>query len=141
AFDGGATGASRAVNADLDTLPLYLEAGAIVPMLRDTIDTLSPVVAASPIDSFATDPGVLFVRIAPGPASTFAVYDGTKLAQAPNGLQYAPGTVFGKGAMFEVIATAMPASVRNGSTTLAQQASFAALKAATSGWFWEPATG
>jgi alpha-D-xyloside xylohydrolase len=141
AQDGGAMGAKHAVTADLDTLPLFVEAGGIVPMLRDTIDTLSPVAAASSVDSFATDPGVLWVRVAPGPASTFAVYDGTKVAQAPNGLQYAPGSVFAKGALFELIATAMPAMVRNGSTVLVAQASFAALKAAPSGWFWEAATG
>ena len=37
-------------------------AGALVPMLRDTVDTLSPVDRRRRIDSFATDPGVLWVR-------------------------------------------------------------------------------
>ena len=52
-------------------------------------------------------------------------------------MSYTPGSVFTKGAMFEIIATAQPASVG----TLTQRASLAALEAAPDGWFWEPATG
>ena len=141
ALDGGAGGTMHAVTADLDTLPLYVGAGGIVPMLRDTIETLAPVPAASSIDSFAADPGVLWVRVAPGPASTFTVYDGTKLGQGPGTLSYAPGSVFARGALFEAIATAKPASVHDGATALVEQPSLAALKAATSGWFWDAATG
>lgn len=122
--------------ADLDTLPLYLAAGAIVPMLRPTIETLSAVTTPT-IDSFASDAGVLYVRVAPGPSSSFTVYDGTRLAQAPGTVTYTPGAVFTEGALFEVIATANPASVGS----LVPQASLAALEAAPSGWFWEPATG
>jgi alpha-D-xyloside xylohydrolase len=122
--------------ADVDTLPLYIAAGAIIPMLRPTIETLSPVTTTT-IDSFDTDPGVLSARVAPGPASFFIVYDGTKLSQAPHEVTYVPGSVFTKGALFEVIATAQPMSV----SPLTQQASLAALEAAPDGWFWEPATG
>jgi len=52
-------------------------------------------------------------------------------------VSYTPGAVFTKGAMFEVIAHAQPSSVPG----LTQQSSLAALEAAQSGWFWEPATG
>jgi alpha-D-xyloside xylohydrolase len=122
--------------ADLDTLPLYLAAGAIIPMLRPTIETLSPV-ASSTIDSFASDAGILYVRVAPGPASTFTVYDGSQLAQAPGSVTFTPGSVFTKGAQFEVIATAQPSAVG----TLTHRTSLAALEAAPDGWFWESATG
>lgn len=123
--------------ADLDTLPLFIAAGGIVPMLRPTIETLSPVAVGSTVDSFASDPGVLWVRVAPGAASSFTVYDGTTLAQRPGSVSYTPGAVFAEGAMFELIATPSPTTVG----TLAQRASLAALEAASDGWFWEPATG
>jgi len=127
--------------ADLDTLPLYVAAGAMIPMLRPTVETLSPV-TSSTIDSFASDAGVLYVRVAPGPLSTFTVYDGTLLVQAPRELTYKPGSVFTKGVVFEVIATGQPISVRSTiSGTLIQRASLAALETAPDGWFWEPATG
>ena len=122
--------------ADLDTLPLYLAAGAIIPMLRPTIETLSSV-ATSTIDSFASDAGILYVRVAPGPASTFTVYDGTQLAQSAGSVTFTPGSVFTTGAQFEVIATAQPSSVG----TLTHRTSLAALEAAPDGWFWESATG
>jgi alpha-D-xyloside xylohydrolase len=141
AFDGGTAGAKQTVTAPLDVLPLYLAAGAIIPMLRPTIDTLSPVAAASPVDSFATDAGVLSVRIVPGPMSTFTVYDGTLITQSPNSIKLAPGRVFDHGALFEVIATAMPASIMNGSVAVPQLGSLAAVQAAASGWYWEAATG
>ena len=125
--------------ANVDVLPLYLARGAIVPLLRKTIDTLAPATMTG-VDSFANDPGVLAVRVAPGAsATTVAVYDGTMLGQHP--LSYAPGSVFDKGALFEQIATAMPTSVATAQGPLAHQASLAALEAAPSGWFWETATG
>jgi alpha-D-xyloside xylohydrolase len=133
-WDGSPQTGTITAPADLDTLPLYVARGAIIPMLRPTIETLSPTTQR---DSFATDAGTLYVRIAPGPASTFTVYDGTQLAQTPGSVTYTPGSVFTKGAMFEIIATAQPSSVG----TLTQQSSLAALEAAPDGWFWEPATG
>jgi alpha-D-xyloside xylohydrolase len=129
------------VGADLDTLPLFVARGGIVPMLRPSIETLAPV-TGSTIDSFATDPGVLWVRVAPGGSPTnFMVYDGTIVGQHVGELTYTPGTAFVKGAMFEVIAIQMPAMVSTQAATLAPRASRAALEAAADGWFWEPATG
>ncbi|HTR56204.1 MAG TPA: TIM-barrel domain-containing protein [Kofleriaceae bacterium] len=145
-WDGQSYSGTITAPADLDTLPLYLAEGGIVPMLRDTIDTLAPVAAGSQaaIDSFATDPGVLWVRVAPGAAATqLAVYDGTQLAQQAGTVSYMPGTVYTEGALFEVIATpTAPTQVTANGTALAQQASLAALKAAGTGWFHDPsATG
>ena len=135
-WDGATYSGTFTAAADLDTLPLYVEAGALVPMLRDTIDTLSPVASGSTVDSFASDAGILWVRTAPGSGS-FTVYDGTQLARGTASLTYTPGNVFVKGALFESIATAMPSSVAG----LTQHASLAELQSAGSGWFWEPATG
>ena len=144
AYDGGTAGMKASVPAPLDTLPLFIARGGIVPMLRDTVETLSAVPANSPIDSSANAPGVLWVRVAPGPTrTTFTVYDGTKLAQTGGtALTYTAGTLFTAGALFEVIATpSAPASVHDGATVLQQRGSLMALKQATDGWFWEAATG
>lgn len=59
------------VDAPLGTLPLYLRAGAIVPMLRPTVMTLSPVQAPHDhIDSYDTDPGRLWGRLVPAGGAT-----------------------------------------------------------------------
>jgi alpha-D-xyloside xylohydrolase len=64
----------------LDRVALYARAGAIVPMLRETVDTLA--VATDPeVDSYANDPGVLTVRVYPGEgARTFETLGGTTIA-------------------------------------------------------------
>jgi alpha-D-xyloside xylohydrolase len=140
--DGGTAGTEFDVPADLHTLPLFLAAGGIVPMLRDNIETLSPVAAGSAIESYANDAGVLWARVAPGSNKTsFKLYDGTELGQQSGSgqvaLTYTPGpsAVFGHGAMFEVISAPSVTSVMNGGTALTQQASLEALKTASEGWF------
>ncbi|HEY1812771.1 MAG TPA: TIM-barrel domain-containing protein [Kofleriaceae bacterium] len=140
-WTGDATtgGSSQSIDAPLATLPLYIAAGAIVPLLDPSIETLAASTDGTP--SFANDAGVLDVRVAPGPASSFAAYDGTQLAQAPGSLSYTPGAVFREGARFELIATPPPATVLANGAPLAQAASLDALAAAGSGWFWESATG
>ena len=143
-YDGGPAGAKHSVPADLDTLPLFVQRGAIIPMLRDTVETLAAVANPAAIDSFGSDPGVLWVRVAPGPTATaFTVYDGSKLAQTGGtALSFTAGSVFTHGALFEVIATpSAPASVHASGTLLTQRASLAALQAATDGWFWDASTG
>ena len=122
---------TKTVIADITTLPLYVR-GA-VPMLRDGIETLAPVANAA-TDSFATDPGVLWVRTVGGSTT---LYDGTAIA----GLEITSGSVFTQGALFEAIAQPQPSGVHVGATALVQAASLAALQTAATGWFWEPATG
>ena len=51
----------------------------MVPMLRPTIDTLSPTTEPERVDSYATDPGVLYVLGAPGEPTTVELFDGTRL--------------------------------------------------------------
>lgn len=62
-----------------DRIALYARAGAIVPLLRDTVDTLAP--ATDPdVDSYANDPGVLTVRLYPGEGRrTFETLGGTRI--------------------------------------------------------------
>ena len=143
------------VTVDVDTLPLFIPEGGIVPMLRDTLDTMSPVSAENQatIDSFSTDPGVLWIRVAPGTTSTsFHVYDGAAITQQKQSggaidLSFTPAgasPVFTEGAMFEVIGvgTTAPGGVTASSAPLTATASLTALKAATIGWFFDPcATG
>lgn len=94
------------VDAPLGVLPLYLRDGAIVPMLRPTIDTLSPTTTPALVDSFATSPGKLWVRVSAGDATSFDVYDGTRLEQSMTDstitLGITPGSVFREGAIFTV---------------------------------------
>lgn len=89
------------VTAPLGTLPLYLRAGAIVPMLRPSVRTLSPVGDPS-IDSYDTDPGRLWGRVVPPPpdaATDRTLHDGTGLAVATSTtgdvhLTYTPGAAY-----------------------------------------------
>jgi alpha-D-xyloside xylohydrolase len=99
------------VEAPLDVLPLFVRAGAIVPLLRPTIDTLAP--ATDPdVDSFANDAGLLHVLFAPGPAHRFEVYDGTIIERDGPDIHLVPGRVFTKGFVLELIATPRPSTVR-----------------------------
>jgi alpha-D-xyloside xylohydrolase len=143
ARDGGAAGMKATVAAPLDTLPLYLARGAIVPTLRETIDTLSPTTMAG-VESYANDPGILVVRVAPGPVTTsFTLFDGSALAQDANAtaLSVTPGTKFKAGVLFEVIATAAAPSTVTADTlgALTKRTSRNALDSASEGWFHDPA--
>jgi len=107
-FDGDVLSAGeQTVDAPLSKIPLFLKRGGMVPMLRPTIDTLSPVADPSLVDSFDADAGVLWVRVFPGEASSFELYDGTVITQESTGsgavLGYQAGTVFDQGVLFEVM--------------------------------------
>ena len=75
---GDAGGAKVTIPAPLDRLPLLARRGSAIPLLRPTIDSMSPTTAAPDVvDSFATDPGLLWWRVfqtvgSPG----FTLYDG-----------------------------------------------------------------
>jgi alpha-D-xyloside xylohydrolase len=140
-----AGGATKMADAPLDRLPLWLAEGGIVPMLRPTIDTLRATGQPSLVDSYATDPGVLWARVAPGPASSFTVFDGATLTQERQGgvvkLGATDGKEFVAGVMFEVIALGKkPTHVTDGGAPLAEM-SLDALVKAKSGWAWAAAAG
>jgi alpha-D-xyloside xylohydrolase len=140
------------VQAPLDKLPLYLKGGGVVPMLRDTIDTLAITTDAA-TESYANDPGILVVRTAPGAdQKPFVMFDNTtiEVSSAGQRLKLSPGTRFTKGVLFEVIAwrtahgtSAIPTAISDASLgDLTQRASYAALQAASEGWYFDPiATG
>lgn len=141
-----AGGGEVTVAAPLASLPLFLRAGGIVPMLRPTIDSLAPTTTPAQVDSFADDPGVLYLRVAAAEqASSFAVYDDTLLSQQLGAraltLAITPGELFTAGAVFEVIAAPTIAAVLDGDTPLAQLGSPAALEAASAGWVYSGALG
>ena len=77
--EGVAGGAAFERQVPYDRIALYVRAGAIVPLLRDTVDTLSPATDAD-VDSYADDPGILTLRIYPGDGpSTFTTLGGTTI--------------------------------------------------------------
>ena len=103
------------VAAPLETLPLFLREGGTVPMLRPTIDAIAPTTEPTRVDSYATTPGVLWVRIAPGATkATFKVFDGATLEHQKTGnkiaLQSSDGAEFKYGVVFE-LHTTKPATV------------------------------
>jgi alpha-D-xyloside xylohydrolase len=145
-YAGGAAPAT--IPAPLEKLPLLVRAGSCVPMLRPTIDAIAPTTRpASEVDSFANDPGVLWVRVVPSASgkAVFEVWDGARteasLAGARLEIATRGGATFRAGQMLEIVRTKAPASVTIGAAPLLKLDSRAALEAASSGWFWEPSTG
>jgi alpha-D-xyloside xylohydrolase len=141
-----AGGGTITATAPLGTLPLFLQAGGIVPMLRPTIATMRPVTEPYAIDSYATTPGVLWVRVAPGPASSFTVFDGAALSQeATSGaltLTSTDGNEFASGVMWELIGvTAAPSGVADGGSPLPNLGTLAALEEANAGYAYTSDTG
>ena len=111
--DGTVHSGTETVPAPLETLPLFLREGAIVPLLRPTIDTVASTTMA---ESFVDHPGPLHAVIAPGPARSFLLYDGTSIARAADGtIAVQDGATFVEGFVLELIATSRPTAVtRNG---------------------------
>lgn len=141
-----AGGTTITVQAPLKTLPLLLQAGGIVPMLRPTVDTLAPTSEPARVDSYATTPGLLWARIAPGPASVFVVFDGAAIGQAEDGskvtLTSSDGSEFKQGVVFEVSGFASaPSSVTNHGAALETFATETQWELAAQGWRVEPGSG
>ena len=145
--------AMATVAAPIDRLPLFLRAGGIVPLLRPTIDTLSPTTATGTdslggplVDSYATTPGVLYPRLVAGDASTFTLFDGGAIAQrtTASGLEITTtsGTELAFGARLEVLAFGQkPAGVTLDGAPLGELAGEAALDLAASGWSFDASLG
>ncbi len=136
--------AALALDAPLDRLPLVMRDGAIVPMLRPTIDTLAT--AEDPeVDSFARDAGLLWVRVAPGRPRRFELWDYTSVERvADRTFRVVSGNVFTRGFMIESMVTAQPNDVVREDdaatkVTLERRTSLDALERALDGWFWESA--
>jgi alpha-D-xyloside xylohydrolase len=134
-YDGGG---ELEVEAPLSKLPLFLREGGIVPLLRPTIDTLAPTTQPAMVDSFATDPGVLWPRIVAGAASSFTLHDGAAIEQSRADdtltITVRPGDDYVAGALVEVLATtSAPSAVALDGEPLDPAADLAALADAP-GW-------
>ncbi len=138
---GATTGARERIAAPLDRIPLFVRKGGIVPLLRPTIDTLSPVRSPKDIDALATDKGSLYVRAFPDPAraSTFVIEGGGTITIAPEGsnLAIAHEGWSASPAVFELVLAAKPRGVsRPGAGAIAEVASVTALDGVAAGWTW-----
>jgi len=131
-WDGSVHGAGEeTVAAPIDRLPLYLRRGGIVPMLRPTIDTISP--ATDPmVDSYANDAGVLWVRASPSGSMT--LFDGTVIEISSSQVKLTAGVRFTQGAVMELVDVPRPSAV-----SLTPRASRAEVEA-MEGWFHEGRT-
>lgn len=119
ALQGGMT---RTVDAPLDTLPLYLMAGGVVPMLRPTIDSMAPTTEPDRVDSYATDPGIVHYIIGGGASGGFDLFDGASVqvtydaGSSVHTLVTTAGAEFDAGVQFEIygVATAPSAVTSDG---------------------------
>jgi alpha-D-xyloside xylohydrolase len=127
------------VGAPLGKLPLFVREGAIIPMLRPTIDTLSA--SSDPrVESFARDPGALWALIAPGPPRAFELWDGARVARtAPGAFEVKGGVVFDEGFVLELIATPEPAQIVRDEGLVPRISSVEVLDTAALGWTWSAA--
>jgi alpha-D-xyloside xylohydrolase len=139
-----AGGSSESVAAPLGRIPVFVREGGIVPMLRPTIDAMAETTDPDRVDSYATTPGVLYVRAFAGPAADFTVFDGAEIHAERNGgklsLSITDGAELKNGTMFEAIAVgAAPTGVKDGGSALAPAASLDELTSSAAGWFYDAA--
>lgn len=136
------TGPGRVtVDAPLDKLPLFVREGAIVPMLRPTVDSLAPTTEPERVDSYDTEPGVLYVRVRPGEPSSLSLYDGTVIRQGRDDATWAlkvdAGAEFDDGWIIEAIGVGMePTTVTLDDVEVAKGTPSESSGAA---WSWDPA--
>lgn len=134
-------GQTITVEAPLKTLPLFIREGALIPMLRPTIDTMSPVEDPEAIDSYATSPGRLWLTIAAGQAGELELFDQAtvKLTQEATSLTITTtdGQEFKLGTHLELMGLSdEPQSVTLDGQPLTKQADLTAPDA--QGWSFSP---
>jgi alpha-D-xyloside xylohydrolase len=129
---------TKDISAPLDTLPLYLTEGAIVPLLRPTIDAIADTLDPKRVDSYATTPGLLYARIVPGPKSDFSLFDGGKLSQQLDQktltLEVTAGAELGLGAVLEILGVTALSTIQVDGKALPKAADVAALDAGGAGY-------
>ena len=79
------------IDAPLGVGPLFQRAGSAIPMLRRTVQTLSPTDGS--VDSWADDPGVLNARIVPGEGAQFTLETGEAVTAAED-IQLTAGSLY-----------------------------------------------
>jgi alpha-D-xyloside xylohydrolase len=130
------------VDAPLGRLPLFLRAGQLVPMLRPSIDALDATTDPARVDSYATDPGAVFVRALVDESAAFTLFDGGELALTVTGSGVSVSAESGaelKGAVYELLGASAPAGITRGGTTMTKHPDLATLLTAGDGW-WHDAT-
>lgn len=106
-FDGTMIEGEQTVEVDapLEKIPVFVREGGIVPMLRETIDTLATTTSTA-VESYANDAGVLHLRIAPG-NGRFDLYDGTGIVSEATAegqkVTISPGAKFLAGYVIELL--------------------------------------
>ncbi len=132
------------VDAPLSKLPLFLAAGGIVPMLRPTIDSLSPTGEPERVDSYATSPGRLHVRAGAhsvDATTAFTLFDGARVeytrAGATESFALTSGAEFTGEWEVELVGRAgSPEQVTSGGAELARAASLEALREGDGASWW-----
>ncbi len=141
---------TKSIPAPLGTIPVYFRKGGIVPLLRPTIDTLSPTTSPDLVDSYATTKGLLYVKVAPSGKSALTLFDGgtleTTAENSADGtevtLTHKQGTDFTSGTLFEMLSTpAPPKSGLVGGEPIVQFTTLEELMAAGSGTHYTPENG
>ncbi len=74
-------GRSITIESPLEKIPVLLRAGAILPTLRPTISSIRAGTGNLLIDAMEDDANPLWLLLAPGPDSSFTLYDGTLVTQ------------------------------------------------------------
>ncbi len=100
---------SATVPAPLLDTPMLVREGAVIPLLRPTIDTIKAPAAGSDVDAFETTPHPLWLVATAGPDSQRTLYDGTTVDQSVTGelaqtIRVTRGDVFDGPFVVEVIA-------------------------------------
>src|SRR5262249_3914566 len=118
-----------------ERIPILVRDGAIVPMLRPTIDTLAPADDAD-VESYGRDPGVLWARIVPGRPRRFVLYDGAAIERvAPGTFSVTAGSEYKNGFGLEMIGTPAPFEVARDDAPLAHLPTIDATTPGE-GWSW-----
>jgi alpha-glucosidase (family GH31 glycosyl hydrolase) len=96
-FNGGsaiAGGISVTVDAPMDSIPVFVPAGSIIPMLTQAPDTLIPVTTVT-VTTLANVITAQTIRIYPGANGGFTVYDGSvfTLTSSDSGLNAGQGII------------------------------------------------
>jgi alpha-D-xyloside xylohydrolase len=140
-WDGTRHEGEETVAAPLERIPLYLREGGAIPMLRPTIDTLSPVADPLAIDSLATSTGTMHARlVAPAQGRSLREYAGAgfELERTASGLRI--GVEASPPIQLEVMRQAKPTEVTLAGAAITERTALADLDGGA-GWFWDPARG
>ena len=136
------------VQMPLAQSPMFVRAGALIAMLRQTVDTLAPTTAKD-VDSFAGNPGRLYILATSGKPSARTLYDGTQMATtALTGFDAASIFSTQKGSDFNAdvewqiwlaSGAAKPTPISNGKTSLTESTDDSSWGTCSNCWRWDAA--